>query len=116
MIYQDYDLDADALYVRLSSGTVASTVEVDSGTLADLDHDGALVGIEIIRPHRIWPLDEIITRFGVSGLAERELRAYFPQPPDACRYEPSEHPAQMPPRTMAQPAHPEPGVRVAVRC
>ena len=97
MILQSYDLDADALYIRLADHPVARTVQLDAGTLVDLDADGALVGIEVIQPQRAWPLDDILARFAVSEDDARGLRAYFP------------HPSQLRPA-----AHPDSRIPVAV--
>lgn len=97
MISQSYDLDADALYIELADGPAARTVQIDRGTLVDLDSGGNVVGIEVIQPARTWPLLEILTGFSVSDDDARELRAYF------------EYPAQLVP-----PAHPAPRVPVAV--
>lgn len=81
MICQDYDADADALYLKLADCRVAHTVEVDSGTLVDLDSAGRLAGIEVIRPDRAWPLEDILHRFGVSPTEAAELRESFPARP-----------------------------------
>ncbi len=81
MIRQDYDADAGALYLKLADRKVARTVEVDSGTLADLDSAGRLVGIEVIQPDRAWPLEDVLSRFPVSGRQARELRAQYRKPP-----------------------------------
>jgi uncharacterized protein YuzE len=97
MISQTLDLDADALYIRLTDDEVTRTVQVDKGTLVDLDPAGAVVGIEIIQPARTWPLEEILGRFGVSEHDARELWAYF-----------------SPPAQLSQPVHPGPRVPVAV--
>jgi uncharacterized protein YuzE len=80
MIQQSYDLDADALYIRLTSRKVARTAEIDAGTLVNLDADGRIVGIEVLQPTRKWPLDEILVRFGASEEDSKQLRAYFPYP------------------------------------
>jgi uncharacterized protein YuzE len=113
MIKQSYDLDADALYIELADRTVVRTVEVDAGTLVNLDSVDCVVGIEVIQPQRAWPLEEILTRFHVSEGLAMELRAYFPQPPDAVM-PPATSATPIPPRTHAQPSHPEPGLHVAV--
>jgi uncharacterized protein YuzE len=95
MILQSYDLDAGALYITLADGPAARTVQLDEGTLVDLDADGRLLGIEVIQPWRAWPLEDILARFSVIEDEARQLRAYFP------------HPQQLRP-----PAHP--GLRVPV--
>lgn len=97
MIRQSLDMQADALYITLTDEPVANTTEVDSGTLVDLDAAGRVVGIEVIRPNRPWPLDEILARFDLTASQKRELRAYFPAAP----------------QTSVPPAH-EPSLRVAV--
>ncbi len=98
MISLSYDLDAGALYIKVDGerGKVARTVEIDTGTLVDLDASGRIAGIEVIQPARSWPLDEILGRFSVGDDDERELRAYFAQPTQ-----------------RRQPEHPAQGVRVA---
>ncbi|MGO9728685.1 MAG: DUF2283 domain-containing protein [Streptosporangiaceae bacterium] len=80
MISQSYDLDAGALYIELADREVARTVQVDAGTLVDLDPAGVVVGIEVIQPERSWPLEEILSRFAVAQQDARELRVYFPHP------------------------------------
>jgi uncharacterized protein YuzE len=79
MIQQSYDLDAKALYITMREAGVAQTIEIDSGTLVDVDSAGSLVGIEVINPNRNWPLEAIIKRFALHHSVARELRAYFPQ-------------------------------------
>jgi len=101
MIRQKYDLDADALYIRLTDRKVAYTDQVDPGTLVDFDDADRVIGIEVIHPNRPWPLGEILERFHISEQDERELRAYFPQTP----------------QTDLPPVHPGSGLlRVAVAC
>ena len=36
-----------------------------------------MIGIEVINPERLWPLEEILHRFAVPEEDARELRAYF---------------------------------------
>jgi uncharacterized protein YuzE len=71
----DYDQQADALYVTLTADAeVARTVQVDPGTLVDRDGRGRLIGVELIRPARPWPLDEILSRFPAEYVDARLLR------------------------------------------
>jgi uncharacterized protein YuzE len=72
----EYDQQADALYIALTSDEVESarTVQIDPGTLVDLDSSGQLIGVEIIRAARPWPLDEILSRFPVPPADARQLR------------------------------------------
>lgn len=43
-----YDIMADAVYVNVGKGKVAKTVKTEDRVLVDLDHDGNVVGIEIL--------------------------------------------------------------------
>jgi uncharacterized protein YuzE len=74
-----YDQEDDALYITLADDAeVSRTVQVDSGTLLDLDRFGNVRGIEIIRPGRQWPLEEILSRYPVGevdALLLRELQS-----------------------------------------
>jgi uncharacterized protein YuzE len=74
-----YDQDADALYVALldEDEPVSRSVELDEGTLVDLDRFGHVIGIEVIRPARSWPLDEVLSRFSVNDSDRRALVALF---------------------------------------
>lgn len=75
MISATHDLRADAAYVTLGEGSVARTVELDNGTLADVDANGRPLGLEVIHPHRRWPLDQFMQTFDVSDRDARTLRA-----------------------------------------
>ncbi len=66
------DANADALYVQLGEQRVHSSIEMDPGTLVDVDEDGAVVGIEVLRPARDWPLDQVLEQFTI-GERERVL-------------------------------------------
>ena len=44
----DYDLDADAAYIRLNNGTVESTSEESDVCILDLDSQGNIVAIELL--------------------------------------------------------------------
>jgi uncharacterized protein YuzE len=80
MMKLTWDQEADALYVRfLDAGTegVSRTEQLDPGTLVDLDRFGHVVGIEVIRPARFWPLHEVLGRFEVPEADRLSLRAVF---------------------------------------
>jgi uncharacterized protein YuzE len=49
-ITASYDPDADALYIRLSDGDRARTVELDDVVYLDVDTDGHAVGLELLYP------------------------------------------------------------------
>lgn len=82
----DYDLDADALYIKVTDNPVARTVDVDTETLVDEDADGRLVGIEVISFRRLWPLTEILAQYEMTDADVAQLRALFRPGPDQ-RYE-----------------------------
>lgn len=71
------DSVADAAYVQLSDGLVASTVEIDVGTFVDVDSRGRVVGIEIIAPARSWPLETIAERFELDSDSYEMLRSIY---------------------------------------
>lgn len=66
MVTQEYDLDANALYLRLAEGTAARTIEIDDSTNVDLDAAGKLLGIEVLNPGSGWPLIPVLRQFRVS--------------------------------------------------
>jgi uncharacterized protein YuzE len=75
-IESSLDLQADALYLRLAHGQVARTVELDSGTLVDVDAGGAPLGIEVLHPSREWPIEAFISQFRIDGADAETLRLY----------------------------------------
>ena len=93
-----YDKDADALDITLREGLVARTEEIDTGTLLDFDAAGHLVAIEVIRPARDWPLDEILSRFTLDSDVEAVLRSLWSSSP--ARY-PFGEPAEAEPAQLA---------------
>lgn len=70
-----YDNDADALEIVFRPGIVSRTVEIDVGTLVDVDEHGNVTSLEVIRPSRPWPLDEIFQRFEIDERDAEQLRA-----------------------------------------
>lgn len=76
----DYDQRADALDIRLGDTLVARTEQIDPGTLVDLDEHGRIVSIEVIRPARRWPLDEILDRFEIAEVDAHVLRDLWSAP------------------------------------
>ncbi|WP_420614363.1 DUF2283 domain-containing protein [Candidatus Spongiisocius sp.] len=78
-MYLCYDLEANALYVGLASeGSVARTHTIDEGTMVDVDGQGAVIGIEVINPHREWPIDQIKERFKLPADQSRLLELLVP--------------------------------------
>ncbi len=80
-----YDQDSDALYVRLIDGErVSRTEQVDGGTLVDLDRRGRVLGIEVVKPARPWPLADVVERFDVPDAGD--LERFFGDPAHGSRY------------------------------
>jgi len=79
MIELRSDIEADALYIALTTAGWDHTDEVEDGTYVYVDVHGDPIGIEIHHPERVWPLEEVLSRYGVSEQMAQELRAYFPQ-------------------------------------
>lgn len=73
----NYDQAADALEILLGDGTVVRTVQLDEGTLVDVDEHGSAVAIEVIRPARRWPLEETLERFNVTEADAGVLRGLW---------------------------------------
>jgi uncharacterized protein YuzE len=55
-----YDQVADALYITLRDGEVARTLQLDPGTLVDVDQHGVPVGVEVLHPARDWPETQLL--------------------------------------------------------
>jgi uncharacterized protein YuzE len=70
-----YDNDADALEITIGGGIVARTIQIDPGTLVDVDEHGNVVALEVLQPQRPWPLEEIFARFGFEDRDAQTLRA-----------------------------------------
>lgn len=62
------DRQARAIYVRVRLGSVAQTVEVQEGVLADVDRDGQLLGVELLKPvTKAKVFDRIASKYEVPG-------------------------------------------------
>ena len=93
-----YDLSVGALYIRLTDHTVARTREIDDNTNVDLDAAGRPVGIEVLSIYHPWPLETVVSEFGISGPERAQLVAYFrPQSVAQSRASQDAAPDQVPP-------------------
>ncbi len=74
-----FDKSADALYIRMAADEVqiSETLVLDPGTLVDIDHDGHLGGIEVLRPARNWPLEQVLKEFEISESEASVLRSIW---------------------------------------
>lgn len=76
-----YDYDADALYIEITDSPVARTRQFDEGTMVDLDESGEVVGIEVLRPARAWPLKVIQASYELPDDDARILDSLWGQDP-----------------------------------
>ena len=74
----EYDLNVRALYIRLSDCGTYRTAAVDDNTMADLDADGRVTGIEVVSFDHPWALGVILRDYLISDRDAAALRAYFP--------------------------------------
>jgi uncharacterized protein YuzE len=79
MLELRWDKEADALYIALATAEWDHTDEVEDGTYVYVDARGGPIGIEVHHPDRVWPLEEVLSRYRLAARVARELRAYFPQ-------------------------------------
>ena len=84
MRHISWDTDADALYARLREGVVSRTETIDDLTLVDYDNQGNALGVEILRPARDWPIDQL-AEFGVND-ADREFLSMINRAPNGGHY------------------------------
>jgi uncharacterized protein YuzE len=58
-----WDQTANAMYLAMGSEAAPAhrTIQLDSGTLVDLDEYEVIVGVEIINPFRALPTSEILS-------------------------------------------------------
>ncbi len=55
-----YDEAVDAAYLRFSASPVAESEEVAPGVVLDYDADGRMVGMEVLKAHRLLSDDALI--------------------------------------------------------
>ena len=63
----EYDQQADAIYIRLKEGEIATTREVEEHLIVDLGPDGKMVGIELLFVSDYLAPEDIAT-FSVTNL------------------------------------------------
>jgi uncharacterized protein YuzE len=73
----EYDLNAGALYIRLSDVEIVRTAEAGDNAAVDLDARGGVVGIEVISAGYPWPLSDILATYSLPPQEAAEIRAYF---------------------------------------
>ena len=91
-----YDANADAFYLYLTGESVVSQAELDTGMIADLDENGAVVGVELIGGMRALELDGL-EALGVPQIALQTLAALAAQQFPALAVRPVLTDAALPP-------------------
>lgn len=64
----EFDSEADALYIRISAGRVARTIELVEGVYADLDAEDRPLGLEFVA---LAAFDAWMKRYGTLEVPER---------------------------------------------
>ena len=54
-----YDKDADAVYIEFRKGEFAKNKKMDDFTILDLDAEGKIFGIELLRVSERLPVDSL---------------------------------------------------------
>ena len=66
----NFDSDADAVYIKLSDKKVEETEKVNDRTIADIDGEGEVVGIELLDvSNRFSTISELNIDFADQGKA-----------------------------------------------
>ena len=73
----EYDLNAQALYIRLSDAKIVRTREAGDNAAVDLDADGDVVGIEVIAVGHPWPMADILSAYPIPAGEQAQIRTYF---------------------------------------
>jgi uncharacterized protein YuzE len=61
-----YDLNEDALYVYLDDQPVSGQVEMEDGSVVDVDPQGRAVGVEVLSASAGWDIGAVIQRFNLD--------------------------------------------------
>lgn len=72
------DPDVHACYVLLSDNPVDRTFEYSDDILVDLDKFGVAVGIEVLDPRAVFPLDDLVHRLHIHSRDEAFLAQLLP--------------------------------------
>ena len=49
-----YDKEVDILAVRINEGTYWKSVELDNGAVIDIDKEGNILGIEVLKASKVF--------------------------------------------------------------
>ncbi|HXN60556.1 MAG TPA: DUF2283 domain-containing protein [Acidimicrobiales bacterium] len=68
-----FDVESQSLYVRLSDEAIEGQIELDDGTIVDVDAEGNAVGVEVLRAWAQWDFRAVAERFELSEDAAKFL-------------------------------------------
>ncbi len=73
-----FDPEAMSLYIQIKDAKVKRTIEVAPETFIDLDADGDLIGVEMLRPGHLTILKKIAVKYNSPNLKNIPLE-YLPK-------------------------------------
>ena len=73
-----FDPEAMSLYIQVKNAKVKRTVEIAPETFIDIDADGDLIGVEMLRPGRLTILKKIAAQYNSPNLKNIPLE-YLPK-------------------------------------
>jgi len=73
-----FDPEAMSLYIQIKDAKVKRTIEAAPETFIDLDSDGDLVGVEMLRPGHLTILKKIALDYNTPNLRNIPLK-YLPK-------------------------------------
>ncbi len=62
-----FDKEADAVYIELGNGEFAYNKKIDNNTIIDLDKNGNILGIELLKVSKRIPKD-FLSKISVENL------------------------------------------------
>jgi uncharacterized protein YuzE len=76
MVRLTYDLEVDALYLRISDAKVMDTCEIEDDVMVDYDAEGQVVGVEILDASgRLQILSQETTSAFIAKLKSEPVKA-----------------------------------------
>ena len=70
----EIDLAADSMYVHVTEQAPRRQVELESGVVVDVDAEGHLCGVEVVKVSPGWSADEILRRFELDRVDADSLK------------------------------------------
>ncbi len=69
----EYDIEIDALYIRMQEKYVDRTVEIEEGLNLDLDKKGKLIGLEVLDATERYSLADVFNFSTENLILEKKL-------------------------------------------